>query len=157
MSSVLNQVHKFDADASGLRYGLLEIEPKEEIHVKRKFGMKFIERTMTFEPSANYQDFVAFNTAATIDNMSLPSNIKAEDLATRISNKRIELIESDAEFKKMLEFADRIKSTSQGPRYLPKFIQFFLDRQRNAVNNLIEAYRETATRRQQELTAANIH
>jgi len=137
-NTIVSQVHPLENCASGLRYGLINVEPFEETKIVKKFGIKFRERRWGLKPSESFHDFLRFNTEAVIESIALPSHLDRIALAKMIAEKRIDAFEKDVEFKKVLEKVEATK-TRQGIG-LRKLVEFFVDREKTRVDNTFTWY-----------------
>ncbi len=135
MSSSIAQVQTLENCTSGLRYGLIEIEPFEEERIVKKFNVRFTQRVRGFKPSESFNNFLRFNTEAVIGSIALPKHLDQTELVRVISEKRIENFESDVELKKALEEIEAKK----GSKWV-RLVSFFLERQRMNLDNIFNAY-----------------
>lgn len=137
MSMSLNQLHPLENYTSGLRYGLIEVEPFEEEKIVKRFGVKFRERRWGLKPSESFEDFVRFNTEAVIGSIAVPSHLDRTRLVELLAEKRIQNFESDTELKKALEQAQRATKAGVG---LKRMVEFFVNRQRSRIDDVFDAY-----------------
>lgn len=143
MSTSLLEDRHFDDHSSGLRYGLIEVEPFEEQRIVKKYGLKFMERTRGLRPSTSFQDYLRFNTEAVLENIATTiSHLDRAALSAFIQQERIESFESDAELRKMVEDIES-KTRRRGAR-LTTFVEFFLERQKAHLDMVFMAYAEAS-------------
>jgi len=139
LNASVAQVGAFENCASGLRYGLIDVEPFEEQKIVKKFGVKFRERRWGLKPSESFDDFLRFNTEVVIESISLPSHLDRATLIRVIAEQRIKIFEADTELKKLLESVQSAKGKSRG---LKRVVDFFLNRQRDRMDAIFNSYAE---------------
>ena len=142
MSNCLLEGRHLDDHSSGLRYGLIDVEPFEEKKIVKRYGMKFVERTRGLRPSKSFQDYLRFNTEEVLEHMAIPRHLDRATLSAFIQEERIKRFESDAELQKIIEDAQS-KSKRRGAR-LTTLVEFFLERQKANLDTIFMKYAEAS-------------
>lgn len=140
MSTATLQVSKLDNSASGLRYGLLDVEPFEETKIVKKFGVKYRQTIRGLKPTKSFSDFIKFNTAAVLGSFQLPEELDQDKISEVIAEKRIKDYESDTELTKLLDHIEKVRSQRSTGHVLKEIVQFFLDRRKSALDSIFEGY-----------------
>jgi hypothetical protein len=140
MSTVTIQVSKQDNSSSGLRYGLLDVEPFEETKIVKKFGVKYRETIRGLKPTESFNAFIKFNTGAVLGSFQMPSGLDQDEVSKLIAERRIKDYESDTELTKVLEHIEKTRSRSNVGHVLKEIVQFFLDRRKSTLDSMFEGY-----------------
>jgi hypothetical protein len=117
-----------DYSSSALRFGLVDIKPIEVVETVKRFGIKFLRTTRTFESlqaSQSYADFVTLQNEAIFSTIDIPERFDAEKLVTMLSQMRVKRYEEDTELQKAIKELRNAK-TIEGP--LLKYTHFIIDR-----------------------------
>lgn len=117
-----------DYSGSALRFGLVDVKPIEVVETIKRFGIKFIRKSRTFEslrPSQSFADLVTFENEAILSMIPLPDRFEAEKLVKIFSQSSIKRYDEDTELQKAINEL-RSSKAIEGP--LLKFTRFIINR-----------------------------
>ena len=132
------QAPQIDNCASGLRFGLLDVEPFEETKIVKRLGVRYREIIRGLKPTESFNDFITFNTHAVLRVFRMPAGFDQDKLAELITARRIKDYEADTEFKKVVERIEKTKGRTSVA--LKGLVQFFLDRRKAKLDEMFQAY-----------------
>lgn len=137
------QVSQVDNASSGLRFGLLDVEPFEETKVVKKLGVKYRQTIRGLKPTESFDDFIRFNTHAVFQSFQMRADFELDKLSEIVATRRIKDYDADTELKNVLARIEKAKGRTNIAEVLKQLVQFFLDRRRAALDNMFQEYAAT--------------